>query len=120
MRLLLDQDVYALTARFVRDLGHDVVLAAEIGASRAPDTDILRLAQESGRILITRDRDFSRLAFLERQATGTTYLRVPLARLAEGHQELAVVLQTYGEDALRRAFVGVKAGRHRFRRLPAP
>ena len=25
MRFLLDQDVYALTARFLRDLGHDVV-----------------------------------------------------------------------------------------------
>ena len=27
MKLLLDQDVYAVTARFLRGLGHDVVTA---------------------------------------------------------------------------------------------
>jgi len=33
MRFLLDQDVYALTARFLSALEHDVVTAAEIGGS---------------------------------------------------------------------------------------
>ena len=31
MGFLLDQDVYALTARFLRELGHDIVTAAELG-----------------------------------------------------------------------------------------
>ncbi len=31
MRLLLDQDVYAITARFLRGLDHDIVTAADIG-----------------------------------------------------------------------------------------
>jgi len=30
VRFLLDQDVYALTARFLRDLGHDVVTAVVV------------------------------------------------------------------------------------------
>jgi len=37
MKLLLDQDVYATTARFLVDEGHDVVRAAELGLSRAKD-----------------------------------------------------------------------------------
>ena len=41
MRFLLDQDVYALTARFLRELGHDIVTAAELGLSRAADTVLL-------------------------------------------------------------------------------
>jgi len=37
MRFLLDQDVYAVTIRFLRELGHDVVVEAEIGCSQAED-----------------------------------------------------------------------------------
>lgn len=31
MKFLLDQDVYAATARFLGELGHDVVPVSEIG-----------------------------------------------------------------------------------------
>jgi hypothetical protein len=58
MKLLLDQDVYAVTARFLNGRGHDVVPVARIGLSQAGDQEILRVAQEQGRILVTRDRDF--------------------------------------------------------------
>ena len=37
MKLLADQDVYAATVAFLRDLGHDVDTAAERGLSRAAD-----------------------------------------------------------------------------------
>ena len=37
MRFLLDQDVYASTARFLRDLGHDVIPVAQIGLLQAVD-----------------------------------------------------------------------------------
>ena len=56
MRFLLDQDVYAVTIRFLRDLGHDVVPVAQTGCSQADDSDLLRIAQERGRIFVTRDR----------------------------------------------------------------
>ena len=34
MKFLLDQDVYAITARFLIDAGHDVVLVAQLGLER--------------------------------------------------------------------------------------
>ena len=37
MRLLLDQDVYAVTARFLSDLGHDVLPVGQIGLAVAKD-----------------------------------------------------------------------------------
>jgi predicted nuclease of predicted toxin-antitoxin system len=61
MRLLLDQDVYALTAWLLSDLGHDVILASQIGLSEAKDEEILRVAHAENRILVTRDRDFGNL-----------------------------------------------------------
>ncbi len=56
MKLLLDQDVYFATERFLRELGHDVVTAAELGCSRSRDADLLQRARELDRIFVTRDR----------------------------------------------------------------
>jgi hypothetical protein len=41
MKFLLDQDVYALTERFLREQGYDVVTAWELKLSRAHDSDLL-------------------------------------------------------------------------------
>jgi uncharacterized protein with PIN domain len=53
MKLLLDQDVYAITARYLRSLGHDVLTAADLESSRASDEALLSMAQERGRIFVT-------------------------------------------------------------------
>lgn len=118
MKLFLDHDVYALTARFLKDCGHDVVTAFDITRSRATDLELLTIAQQSGRVLVTRNRDFGELVFLQRVATGVIYLRISPSALTAGHKELETVLAAYPEDELRRAFVVVEPGRHRIRRIP--
>lgn len=50
MRFLVDQDVYRDTIRFLHQLGHDLVLAADLGMSRAPDEQILTTAHAQNRI----------------------------------------------------------------------
>jgi len=52
MKFLLDQDVYAVTLRFLRGLGHDVVPVAQIGCSQADDSDLLGIAQAQDRIFV--------------------------------------------------------------------
>ena len=118
MKFLIDQDVYAITVRFLRNLGHDVITAGEIGLSRASDSDLLRKAEEQDRILITRDRDYGGLVFVEGLGRGVIYLRMLPSDQTEVHEELALILKTYHEDKLKEAFVVVESGRHRFRRLP--
>src|SRR5262249_37446027 len=100
MRFLLDQDVYAVTARFLRDLGHDVVVAADIGCAQAEDTELLSVARQQDRILVTRDRDFGGLVFVKELGAGVIYLRILPTTLQAGHQELATVLQSYSEEEL--------------------
>ncbi|MEW6208238.1 MAG: DUF5615 family PIN-like protein [Acidobacteriota bacterium] len=117
MKFLLDQDVYAATARFLRDAGHDVVTAGEIGQSKASDSELLTLAQLQGRIFITRDRDFGGLVYLKHLGSGVLYLRVLPSTLSAVHQEMETVLRNYSEDELKDAFVVVEPGRHRFRKL---
>lgn len=70
MKLLLDQDSYATTARFLTRLGYDVVLAAQIGLARADDEILLRVAHEQGRVFMTRDRDFGNLVFVRGPGAG--------------------------------------------------
>ncbi len=118
MRFLLDQDVYAATARFLERLGHDVVRAAQIGLSQATDERVLAVAQEQGRIFVTRDRDFGALVFVKRSGAGVLYLRMLPSAQDSVHSEMARVLKSHGEEELRKAFVVIEADGHRFRRLP--
>jgi len=117
MRFLLDHDVYLATARFLESLHHDVVQVAQIGLSRATDAHLLRVSQENKRILITRDRDFGALVFVNLMGSGVIYLRLLPSTLISVHEELKRVLNSYNEEELRKSFVVVEAGGHRFRRL---
>ena len=117
MKFLLDQDVYAITARFLTALGHDVVRAVELGLSRAPDEDILREAHSRERLLVTRDRDFGNLVFVRGLGGGVLYLRILPSTQNSVHHELERILSSYSQEELSKAFVVVETGGHRFRRL---
>jgi len=118
MRFLLDQDVYAVTARFLNDLGHDIVPVAEMGLAQAEDEEILSVAQEQSRIVVTRDRDYGNLVCVKPLGAGVLYLRILPSTQNAVHAELERVLSTYTEEELARAFVVIEAGGHRIRRLP--
>ena len=118
MRFLLDQDVYELTARHLRDLGHDVIRADAIELGRGDDSDLLAATVREQRIFVTRDRDFGGLVFLGSQRCGVIYLRVRPSTVKSVHLELDEVLGRHAEEQLRNAFVVVEPGRYRFRNLP--
>jgi predicted nuclease of predicted toxin-antitoxin system len=117
MKFLLDQDVYALTKTYLIESGHDVLSAAEIGLSRADDEVLLREAQHQKRILITRDRDFGNLVFVQGLGTGVIYLRMHPSTCEAVHLELTYVLGNYPLEVLRQAFVVVQKNGHRIRRI---
>jgi predicted nuclease of predicted toxin-antitoxin system len=117
MRFLTDQDVYASTVRFLSGLGHNVVTAGQLGLAQAEDTELLRVAHEQGRILVTRDRDFGTLVFVQGSGPGIIYLRILPSIQNSVHAELERVLSLYSEPELQASFVIVEPGRHRIRRL---
>lgn len=118
MRFLLDRDVYAATARFLNDFGRVVVPGARIGRSQADDEELLRVAQDQNRILVTRDRDFGNLVFVQALDAGVLYLRILPSTQNAVHNELERVLRTHAEEDLARAFVVIEPDGHRIRRLP--
>jgi len=117
MKLLLDQDVYEITARFLISLGIDVVKVSELGMAAATDEANLRKAIELGRIFVTRDRDYGNLVFIKEIKSGVLYLRVLPSTSIKVHAELERILKHYNEEQLRSAFVVVEAGKHRFRKI---
>lgn len=117
MRFLLDHDVYGSTARFLIDLGHEIVQVAQIGLAQAEDEDLLKVAQAQGRLFVTRDRDFGGLVFVNALGAGVLYLRILPSTQNAVHGELERVLTTYPEEELRKAFVVIEPGGHRFRKL---
>lgn len=118
MRLFADQDLFVVTIRFLRDLGHDLVLAADFGlSSRTDDVDVLQAAHDQGRIFVTRDRDFGALVFVQGAGPGVIYLRMQASTLDAVHAEFARVLSLYSEAELQTAFVVVEPGGHRIRKL---
>lgn len=118
MRVLVDQDVYELTVRWLRENGHDVVTASEIGFHQANDEDLLRKASEMKRLLVTRDKGFGALAFLKAaKSSGVILLRISPEALEEVHQELGRLFQEHTEKELCDLFCVVEPHRHRVRRL---
>jgi len=118
LRFLLDQDVYAVTARFLADRGHDVVSVGRIGYAQAADSELLRLAQEQERVFVTRDRDFGQLVFAQGLSTGVIYLRILPSTQDAVHGDFGCVQARHTESELTEAFIVVEPGRHRVRRLP--
>ena len=117
MRLLLDQDVYEITARFIIGLGHDVVRVAELGMAQASDEENLKKALELNRVFVTRDRDYGNLVFVKGIRSGVLYLRILPSNINQVHTELERVLNLYDEQKLKSAFIVIEAEKHRFRKI---
>jgi predicted nuclease of predicted toxin-antitoxin system len=118
MRFLIDQDVYRITIDELKEWGHDVVRAKELGMQQASDQDLLRKAREMDRLLITRDKDFGSLVFLEEKLlTGVILLRMVPVTVEEVHRELRRLFHEHSEEELKHLFCVVEPNRHRIRRL---
>lgn len=115
MKLLLDQDVYAGTARLLEEAGHEVTRVAELELAMADDSTLLKVARERESVLVTRDRDYGYLVFVERLRTGVIYLRMQPTTMGVVHRELVRVLESYPFDRLMASFAVVEPGQHRIR-----
>ena len=63
MRLLADENVPLATVRALQDKGLDIVMIRDIRPG-ATDSEVLHIARDQSRVLVTLDRDFGELVFL--------------------------------------------------------
>jgi len=120
MRFLLDANVSPLVAARLTEAGHSAVHVREIGLSDAGDEQIMDVAAQDERVVVSQDTDFTNLLYY-RKASGPSLIllrNLPEVTAAE-IAELIVVNLPQLEDALvKGAVVSIVADRLRVRRLP--
>jgi predicted nuclease of predicted toxin-antitoxin system len=77
MKFLLDQCTDARLLPYLKQLGHDATQIRRTYPQSIPDPEILSIAQQEERILVTDDRDFGELIFrLQLPHAGVIFLRL--------------------------------------------
>lgn len=119
MRILADQDIYQMTIEWLKENGHNVVTAKDLGMQRSSDEELLIKAKAMNRLFLTRDKDFGALVFLKtKPSTGVILLRLSPTSLEEVHKELKRVFEEHKEEELKEFFCVVEPDKHRLRQLP--
>ena len=118
MRFLADESCDFAVVRALRAENHDVLAVAE-AARGAKDPEVVRLARDENRVLLTEDKDFGWYVY----AAGEGGLGVVLIRFPAGSRRVlgsAVVeaVQSLGERVLR-SFTVVEPGRVRVSPTPS-
>jgi predicted nuclease of predicted toxin-antitoxin system len=116
LRFLVDVGVGRVAEAALRETGCDVLSVADLD-DRVSDAEILKLAAEEHRIVLTMDRDFGELIFrLGMAHHGVLLLRLQDAGGPEKARRLAAIVEAHSE-ALPRSFAVYHRGELRVRPL---
>jgi predicted nuclease of predicted toxin-antitoxin system len=100
MKFLLDQNADARLLTYLRQLGHDATQIRRTYPRSIPDPEVLSLAYQEKRILITGDRDFGEWVFrFKHPHAGVIFLRLgTYAPLSLKIERLSFVLTNYTDQ----------------------
>ncbi len=118
MRFLVDRCAGHRLAAWLRDQGHDVVEARELGADPG-DRALLERAAAAGRILVTIDTDFGELVYV-RKVPHAGLVRLPDVPAERRIALIAEVLDRHRQALEIQAVVTIRDGRIRISHPPAP
>lgn len=117
MQFLADESCDFAVVRALRRAGHDVAAVADV-ARGAKDPEILRLAREQGRVLLTEDKDFGWQVYVAgKGGVGVVLIRFPASlRRTLGSAVLEAVERLSQE--IGRSFAVIEPGRVRVSATP--
>jgi predicted nuclease of predicted toxin-antitoxin system len=119
MEFFADENVARPIIQWLRQVGHDVLSAAEAGPGE-DDAVWLRQAEQSERVIVTSDKDFGELIFRDRlNSHGIVLIRMQRLNLRERLARLAAVWSTV-EANPQGKFIVITEGRVRVRSLKRP
>lgn len=119
IRLLLDQGLPRSAVAYLRNLGIDSVHTGDLGRAAASDAELLDLARQQERIVVTLDADFHALLALgQYSAPSVVHVRREGLRGEALARLLQSVLDVCGSDLAAGAAVVVYEKRIKVRRLP--
>ncbi len=116
MDFLTDENIYTQIVQAVRSLGHDVMDIKEQNLFGTPDEEIIQIAQRTGRILITSDKDFSNiLAYPPSQYPGIIVLRLSRLTINGATQRVVAFLKMLTGEKISGRLAIIEPDRVRFR-----
>ena len=119
MKFLADECCDAGLVAALRDIGHDVkyVIEQKTGSS---DDEVLTIAYNEGRILLTEDKDFGELVYrLRKPSVGVVLIRINVRDRHMKWPRLRSLIDNYAER-LPGHLVVIHSNRYRFRPLVFP
>jgi len=117
MRFLADESCDFAVVRALRAEEHDVLVVSEVHRG-AEDQQVIELAGQEERVLLTEDKDFGRLVYLAgAPKVGVILLRFPARARGELCNAVVKLVKRHKEK-LKGSFVVMQPGRVRIRRLP--
>jgi predicted nuclease of predicted toxin-antitoxin system len=112
---LADECVYRATVDFLRGLGYDIVTVQDLGLAEAEDSIVIHHAVTMGRILLTRDMDFSSIIlYPPARHLGVVVLKMTPQTMSAVHAVLSRALSDVSD--LRQALLIVDRIKYRLRR----
>ncbi len=115
MRFLVDACAGHRLAEWLRGQGHNVAESRDLGPDPG-DRALLELAAVEDRVLVTMDKDFGRLLFIEK-ARHCGLIRLPDLPAAQRIGLMRQVLLRHAEDVLDKAIITVRGERIRISRM---
>ncbi|RLE94681.1 MAG: hypothetical protein DRJ55_02650 [Thermoprotei archaeon] len=89
--ILADENVHYSLVKELRRLKVDVLPVVDTDFRGVADEELIEIADRNGRVLLTRDSDFVRMALKKRIGTGVIYVAVPITK--ENYRRLAVLIK---------------------------
>ncbi len=119
MKFLVDMALSPQLALWLNGQGHDAVHARDMELNRAPDSQIVRIARDEGRIVVIADLDYPRLLALTRaEKPGLILFRGGNYSEAEAIERLARTLELVPAQEIESSIIVIEKNRIRRRRLP--
>lgn len=119
LRFLADESCDFAVVRALRRAGHDVFAVAEV-TQRSDDRQLIVIARQQRRILLTEDKDFGQLVFAGvTESPGVILIRYPGNARQTMVESVVRLVQDHAEK-LYESFVVVQPGQIRISRAPKP
>ncbi len=119
MRFLADMGISPATVRFLQSCGHEAVHLNSLGLDRMPDPDILALAQQEERIVLTSDLGFGDLlAYSGAGLPSVIIFRLSNMRSESVNAHLQAALEQFADALAAGVIISISDRRMRVRQLP--
>lgn len=120
MRFLLDANISPLVATRLIEAGHSAVHVRDVGLRAASDEQIMDVAAQEDRVIVSQDIDFTNLLYYRRASRPSLILlrNLPEVTAAQIAQLITANLPQLEDSLSGGAAVSIVGDRLRVRRLP--